>query len=183
MIKTKTLNDKKIIFRLFEKSDLNNPRKFKNFINSFIKENSPIRLNKKVSLNQEIYWLDKQYRKIKTKNVVWLLAEHNSRLVGMTKATLNSGRQNHVAKINLFVKKGYRNIKIGTSLFKLIINLAQKKLKPKPKILRLGTYPVNKQAMKIYKKFGFKEVARIPKQVEYRGRLIDDIIMLRFFKK
>jgi len=52
-------------------------------------------------------------------------------------------------------------------------------LKPKPKIIRLNVFPTNKPAISLYRKFGFKKVAKIPKQISYLGKLIDEIIMLR----
>ena len=59
-----------------------------------------------------------------------------------------------------------------------IIKLAKKDLKPKPKIIRLGVFPTNKPAISLYKKLGFKKVARVPRQFQYKGKLVDEIIML-----
>jgi len=51
-------------------------------------------------------------------------------------------------------------------------------LKPKPKIIRLNLFPTNKPAIALYRKYGFKKVATIPKQIEFQGKLLDEIIML-----
>jgi ribosomal protein S18 acetylase RimI-like enzyme len=59
-----------------------------------------------------------------------------------------------------------------------IIKLAKKELRPGLKIIRLSVYSNNKIAIALYKKYGFKEVAKIPKQIQYKGKLIDEIIML-----
>ena len=45
---------------------------------------------------------------------------------------------------------------------KEIIKLAKKELKPKPKIIRLGVYSINKPAISLYKKFGFKKSSQNP---------------------
>lgn len=37
--------------------------------------------------------------------------------------------------------------------------------------------------MRLWQKFGLKEDVIMPKQVECRGKLIDDIITLRFLKE
>ncbi|MEM5834891.1 MAG: GNAT family protein [Candidatus Aenigmatarchaeota archaeon] len=37
----------------------------------------------------------------------------------------------------------------------------------------------NKVAIKLYKKFGFKQVARIPKIFIYKGKYVDDIWMMK----
>jgi ribosomal protein S18 acetylase RimI-like enzyme len=56
--------------------------------------------------------------------------------------------------------------------------LAKKELQPKPKIIRLSVFPTNKPAIGLYKKYGFKKAARIPKQLQDKGKLLDEIIML-----
>ncbi|PIV12707.1 MAG: GNAT family N-acetyltransferase, partial [Candidatus Nealsonbacteria bacterium CG03_land_8_20_14_0_80_36_12] len=48
----------------------------------------------------------------------------------------------------------------------------------KPKIIRLSVFPTNKAAIGLYKKLGFKKVAKISKQIQYKGKLVDEIIML-----
>ena len=45
------------------------------------------------------------------------------------------------------------------------------------KIVELIVFSTNERAMKFYEKFGFKEVTKIPREYEYRGKLIDSIIM------
>ena len=58
-----------------------------------------------------------------------------------------------------------------------ILKEAEKELKPK--IIRLSVFPENTIAQNLYKKFGFKKVARVPKQLEYKGKLTDEIIMIK----
>jgi ribosomal protein S18 acetylase RimI-like enzyme len=42
----------------------------------------------------------------------------------------------------------------------------------------LSVFSTNKPAIGLYKKYGFKTVTKIPKQIQYQGKLIDEIIML-----
>ena len=58
------------------------------------------------------------------------------------------------------------------------IKMAKKELRPSPKVIMLSVYVNNIPAIKLYKKIGFKKAARIPKQVQYNGKLIDEFIML-----
>jgi ribosomal protein S18 acetylase RimI-like enzyme len=44
----------------------------------------------------------------------------------------------------------------------------------------LSAYAKNKSAITFYKNLGFKEVARIPKQAKIKGKLVDEIIMLKY---
>jgi len=61
----------------------------------------------------------------------------------------------------------------------LLIKLAKKELKPKFKIIRLNVLPTNKPAISFYKKLGFKKVAVVPKQIQYKGNLVDEIIIMK----
>jgi ribosomal protein S18 acetylase RimI-like enzyme len=62
-------------------------------------------------------------------------------------------------------------------LAKEVIKLAQKKFEPTPKIIKLEVLINNTPAQCLYKKIGFKKVARLPKQIQYNGKLIDELVM------
>jgi ribosomal protein S18 acetylase RimI-like enzyme len=88
------------------------------------------------------------------------------------------GRQNHVGNLEICIRDSYRGIGLGKYLTKKIIGLAKKNLRPK--FIRLsGVFSTNKLALALYKKLGFKKVARIPKQINYKGKLLDEIIMMK----
>jgi len=179
-MKTKIFDGKRIIIREFSEKDLRNVRKFQTYINSVIKEEALINLNKKISLTQEKKWLEEQLRKIKSRKSVYLIAEANDMVIGTTQVFLNEGRGEHVGNFGIIIKKGYRGIGLGNYLTGEVIKLAKKELKPKPKIIKLDVFPINKPAIGLYKKHNFKKVAIIPKQREYKGKLYDEMIMLRY---
>jgi len=178
-METKIFKDKKIIVREISKSDLKNVKKFQDFINSLVREGAMIKANKTASLKEEIEWLKEKLKKIKARKEVCLLAEHENKIVGNTQITLDWGRQSHVGDFGISIRKGYRQIGLGTYLTKEIIKLAKKRLKPRPKIIRLSAYATNKPAITFYKNLGFKEVARIPKQGKIRDKFVAEVIMLK----
>jgi ribosomal protein S18 acetylase RimI-like enzyme len=106
------------------------------------------------------------------------LAECDDKVIGTTGIDLHRGREAHVGEFGITIKNGYRGIGLGKHLMKEIIKLAKKELKPKPKIIRLSVFPTNKAAIGLYKKLGFKKVAKIPKQIQYKEKLVDEIIIL-----
>lgn len=175
----KKFNGKKIEIRKLSNKDLRNIKKFQDFINSLIGEDIQISRNKKVSLKGEREWLAGMLKKIKKRISVLLVAEDNKLIVGTTEIALGRGRQSHIGLFGITIRNGYRGIGLGKYLMGEIIKLAKNELKPKPKILRLSVFPTNKPALTLYKKYGFKRVARIPKQLEYKGRLADEIVMIR----
>jgi len=117
---------------------------------------------------------------MKSRKSVYLIAETDDMVVGTTQICLNEGRGEHVGNFGITIKKGYRGIGLGSYLTGEVIKLAKKELKPKPKIIKLDVFPINKPAIDLYKKYNFKKVAVIPKQREYKGKLYDEIIMLLY---
>jgi ribosomal protein S18 acetylase RimI-like enzyme len=177
---TKIFSGKKIEIRVLNKKDLGKVKEFQDFINSLIEEEAQITLNKKLSLKEEKKWLEEEIRQVKNKKMVFLFAQENNKVIAATDIGLLKGRQSHVGNLGISIRRGYRGMGLGTYLMGEIIKLAKKELRPRPKFVRLFVFPTNKPALKLYKKFGFKKVAKIPKQIQYKGKLIDEIIMILY---
>jgi len=178
-MKIKTFGDKRIIIREFLKRDLQNVKTFQDFINSVVKEDVQIVVNKRFSLREEKKWLNSQLGEVRNGKKVFLAAEdkNNNKIVGIICISLGIGRQSHIGNLEICIRDGYRGIGLGKYLMKEIIGLAKKKLEQK--FIRLSVFSTNKPALAFYKKLGFKKVARIPKQINYKGKLVDEIIMTK----
>lgn len=168
---SKNKNKIKIKIRKLSGGDLKKAKGFQDFINSVIEEGAQIMLNKKLSLKEERKWLEDELKKIRNCQRVCLVAEINNVVIGVADIELGRGRQNHVGTLGISLRKDYRGIGLGSYLMEKMLKLAEKELKPKPKIIRLGVFPTNKTALSLYKKFGFKKVAKIPEQLEYLMKL------------
>lgn len=110
---------------------------------------------------------------------VLIVAKEKDKIIATAGIDLKNGRQNHIGEFGIAIRKGYRGIGLGSYLTGEIIKLAKKELKPKPKILLLEVFSINKPAINLYKKFGFRIVVRIPEQIQYKGKLITEIIMIK----
>lgn len=176
---TKTFNKKKITIGKLSKKDLRNVKEFQDFINSLIEENAQILFNKKFRLKEEKKWIEEKLKQIKDHKTILLVAKEGNKIIATTGIDLGFGRQSHVGNFGIAIKKGYRGIGLGSYLTAKVIKLAKKELKPKPKIIRLSVFSTNKPAISLYRKFNFKKVAKIPKQIQNKGKLIDEIIMLK----
>jgi ribosomal protein S18 acetylase RimI-like enzyme len=88
-------------------------------------------------------------------------------------------RSPHVCELSISVLKPYRNLGIGKKLIDLLISFGKTL---NFKYIFLGVFANNKIAIKLYKKFGFKQVARIPKIFLYKGKYVDDIWMMKKIK-
>jgi len=177
-METKIFNGKQIQIRQLSKKDLGNVKKFQDFINSLINEDTQILMNKRFSLREEREWMKDKLKKIKNRQSIFLVAKDGEKVIGTTGIDLLMGRQNHVGNFGITIRKGYQGIGLGNYLTSEIIKLAKKELKPK--IIRLNVFPTNKPAINLYKKYGFKKVASIPKQINYKGKLLDEITMILY---
>lgn len=175
---TKKFGDKKLIIRELDESDLRKVKKFQDFTNSFVKEDAMLLSNRPISRKEELKWLKDQYSAVKAKKLIYFFVEHDNKMVASTEVKLHNGRMSHVGEFGIAIRNGYRGMGLGTYLGNEIIKAAKNRLKIK--IARLSVYPKNKPAQALYKKLGFKQVAVIPKQAQYKGRLIDEIVMLKF---
>lgn len=175
----KKFGDNTITIRQLSPKDTNMAVKFKNFLNSLVKEDAMIYMNVKQTKQQEIEWLKGEIKKIKAKKEVCLIATSDGIVVANATVTLDSYRKSHIGDFAIGIRWGYRGFGLGTFLMERVLKLAKKELKPTPKIFRLGVLQGNKPASRLYTKLGFREVARIPKELEYKGKLIAEIIMTK----
>lgn len=178
-MQTKIFGDKKIIIRKAVKSDLKNAKKFQVFINSLVAEEAKLLMNKKATLKEEKEFLERILKGIKDKTKIYLVAECGDKIIGATDIELDRWRRNHIGKFGITIIQGYRGIGLGKHLMSEVIRLAKKELNPKPKMIQLEVYTNNKPAINLYKKMGFRIVAKLPKQIQWKGKLVDELVMIK----
>ena len=164
----KTFGGKKIAIRRITTADLKHAKKFQVFINALIREEAKILMAKEVTLKEEKEFLKKVLAGAKERTKIYFAAECDGEIVATTSIELDRLRKNHIG--------------LGTYLMSEIIKAAKKELRPTPKMIQLDVYTDNKPAIGLYKKMGFRRVARIPKQVQYKGKLVDEFVMQLYLK-
>jgi len=174
-----SFNGQKLKIEVLSSKDLSQAKNFLIYINSLIEEDAQILLNKKLSLKKEKEWLKAKINKVKNKKEAILVAKNKNKIAGIAQIELKIGRADHVGELGVSVGKEYRSIGLGKYLMKEILKLVKTDLKPKPKIIRLSFLSTNKIAKNLYQKMNFKIVGIIPQQLQYKGKLVDEIIMLR----
>ncbi|HOK35469.1 MAG TPA: GNAT family N-acetyltransferase, partial [Candidatus Pacearchaeota archaeon] len=155
--------------------DFRRVKEFQKYINSLVEEDAMISLSQKQTIEEKKMWLEESLQNIKEKRKVLLVAKDGNKVAGISEIKLRKGRENHIGMFGISVRKEYRGKGLGTKLMAEILKEAEKELKPRPKIIRLSVFSENTIAQNLYKKFGFREVARIPKQLEYKGKLTDEV--------
>jgi len=144
-----------------------------------VEEEAKILMNKKINLKGEMEFLEKGIKSIKDKKKIYLIAKDGNKVVANTSVELGIFRRNHIGKFAIGIRDGYRGMGLGKYLMEEILNLSKKELKPSPQIFQLEVYENNKPAIALYKKMGFKIVGKIPKQIQDKGKLISEYIMIK----
>ena len=78
--------------------------------------------------------------------------------------------------MGIAIKKGFREIGIGTKILNTLITQAKRY---SLQMLILSVFSTNERAIHVYKNVGFKETGRIPKMFLKDGKLIDEIFMVK----
>lgn len=170
--KFQTKDGKNIILR---RPRMKDAKQLLNLVNSLVEEDAQILTNKKMTLKEEKEWLKDRLKQIRKNKVHYLVAEYKGEIIAGADLTKKKWRQSHVAEYGISVKKGYRNIGLGSKLTKIMLDIGRRD--KEIKIISLNVYPTNKAAIHLYKKFGFRKVAVLKKRIKYKGKYIDDIVM------
>lgn len=167
-----------IKIRPINKKDLSRAEEFTKFINSFVDEDAMIAMDKKISLKEEKEFLLNALKGFKKKNFVYMIAECDGKIAGSSRIVLGRGRGRHVGVFGITIRKDYRGIGLGTKLMTEMIKFSKAYLKDL-KIIELRVFEGNKVAMGLYKKMGFKKIAKLPKYRRLKGKFIDEYIMIK----
>ena len=135
----------------------------------------------KISKKDEKNWLDKNIKLIRSKKSVRLFIFIDKKLSGVTDITLKDRVQNHIGTFGITLASETRGQGIGKLLMSLIISEAQKRL-INLKIITLDCFANNDVALNLYKSLGFIEHGRLPKGLNYRGTLVDEVMMYKMVK-
>ena len=174
----KDFKGKKIIVRPLAQKDIALAKELRDYFNELIAEDAKILMKNKKTLADAREWVNDRLKKMRRRKVVCLLAQNNKQIVGLAILTLGKERQNHIAVLSINVRDGFRRIGLGNYLIQQVIKLAKAKLKPRPKIIQLKVFANNWPAVNLYQKLGFRKAALVPKQIQYKGKLINEYVML-----
>ena len=138
-------------------------------------KSDPIAFGK--SYEEEITLSKKEWEK-RIKNALFALL--NDKPIGMIVYIIdNQQKTKHVANIfGTYVKKEYRGQDIGKKLIESAILLI-KKNKNVIKI-KIAVNPEQKAALKLYKKYGFKPIGLLKKELCINGKFYDELIMEQY---
>ncbi len=175
LCKTKKVKIKDGRIITIRRPKISDAKKVKEYVNSLIEEDAMIKINQKQTLKQETKWLKGILDDIKNSRKHAVLAEINGEIISFGELRKGMWRESHTASFGIGVKRDFRRLGVATSMLKYLIEIGKKD--KAIRIMYLDVYAENKGAVKLYKKLGFKKVARLKKRVQYKGQLGDKLIM------
>lgn len=114
----------------------------------------------------------------RTKNTLFALSDDKP--IGMIACVFNNKRKiRHIANVyGFYVKENYRYRGVGNKLIKSALSL----IKKNKDIIKIGltVNPKQKAAVRLYKKFGFKVVGKLRKDLLVNSKFYDELVMEKF---
>ena len=176
MFKVVTAKDgREVVIRSIVPSDIKRAKEFADCLNSVVAEGIYIIFNKKCTTEEEKEWIKKAIVRVRDDHFTFIV-ECGGKIVGTATIAREIGTMSHVAAAGMMIRKGYREIGIGSRLMQTMIDTAKLM---KVKLIKLDVFATNKRAWNMYKKFGFKQVGRIQKHDNLKGKLVDRIILVK----
>ncbi len=103
---TKIFGNKKITIRTVCQADLRNAKKFQDFINSTVREDAKLSMNKEIDLKGEKAFLKGVLASVNNKTHAYLVAESNNEIVGTAGIQQERWRLNHVGRFGIVIREG-----------------------------------------------------------------------------
>jgi|GEM_PF-2190611 len=126
-----------------------------------------VSMKKKKTVSETKTMIDADLKEVMKKRMVLIFVLRKDKVIGICYMDKKPGRFSHIAGFEISLLARYR----GRGLGKLLMDLAFKLLKERIKgikIIELGVYENNVGAIKLYKNFGFRIVARLPKAMQWK---------------
>jgi RimJ/RimL family protein N-acetyltransferase len=148
-------------------------------INSLVEDKADVVRTEKVSREEEIDWLSGVLRRLEKEEEAYVAAEVDGHVIANSEIRRGGGHEKHVGGIGIAIKKGFRDIGIGTEIMKALVDQGRAW---GLKVLTLNVFATNKRAFHVYEKVGFVQTGRIPKKFFKDGEYIDEIIMTKMLE-
>lgn len=163
-----------VILRVIDKGDAPG---FQKIINSIIPENDFNPTSKRVTLKEQEKWTKEMVAMVKKKYRVVICALVGTRLVGSCELGPYVDRQSHSGSIGMSIIKDYREEGIGTAFMEALLEIAKKEFKLK--LIDIAAFATNKRALRLYKKFGFRQYGVLPRGYFVKNKYVDRVLLYK----
>ena len=146
------------------------------FINSLVDESAPILKETKMTREGEIDWLARFLSRLEKGKIVGIVAEVDGRFVGQVEVSPGSERSNHLGRLGISLRDGFRDVGIGTEM---MLEAETQARALGLEVVTLEVFATNERAIHVYEKVGFTVVGRIPRGARMPEGYVDVLIMTK----
>ncbi len=144
-------------------------------LNSVIREGKYLFMNNVITdMEEERRW----YKRSSKEGMLYLVASVDGKIVGGASIHPRTDKRSHVAEFGVFIRDGYRNLGLGTTLTNTFTEVARER---GFEILQLSVYATNKRAFHVYKKCGYRECGRLARDIKFLDGTYTDRILMELF--
>lgn len=141
--------------------------------NSIVDEGVDITTTQKITREEYADQFKRRLALVEKGEVLRLVAEVEGKVIAYSELRKRSGHSRHVGNIGVGIRRGYRDIGIGTEIVRTLTAHAKTM---GLELIDLAVASSNKRAINVYEKVGFKETGRIPKFYCRDGGYFDEVI-------
>lgn len=134
------------------------------------------------SLEDEVDWFARLFREVVSGRTIVSVAEVDGRAVGT--CTIGAAGPSpfsevaHVGVLGILVRRGHRGQGTGTALLAHALGRCPGRFD----LVRLSVFADNVRARRLYERFGFATVGRLPAAIRRGERYYDELVMVRDFR-
>ncbi len=175
ILKTFNIKDgRNVVLRTPRWEDLDD---FLELINSLVDEKADIYITEKFTRESEAEWLTKALSRLEKDEQFFLAAEVDKKVIALSDFQVKEGDpEQHPGFLGIIVRKGYRDLGIGTEIMKTMLQQAASFGFKK---VSVNAFITNKRAIHVYKKVGFAETGIIRNRHFRQGKFIDEITITK----
>lgn len=144
-------------------------------INSLVREHSFIITDRKYTKKDEIGWKKENAKEIDLRQKLFVAAFVSGKLAGLCEVRDGRGKERYNIFFGMSVGKKYRHHSIGDEMLSVAMDEGKQRFKAKN--VYIAYHGENTVARDMYKKFGFREIARLPGYTYHYGKFVDRVIM------
>lgn len=145
-------------------------------LNSVIREEKYLFISNETDMEEEKRWFERGTKE----GMLYLVARVDDKIVGGASIHPHTDRRSHVAAFGVFIRDGYRNLGLGTTLTNTFTEIARER---GFEILQLSVFATNKRAFCVYKKCGYRECARLTRDIKFADGTHTDRILMELLLK
>ncbi len=145
-------------------------------VNSLIEERAEVNLCEPYSREEEAEWLAGLLASIEKGDRISVVAEVEGHVIGHVEVRIGRCYESHTEVLGIAVKRGYRDLGIGTELMRMAEELARER---GLLLITLAVFATNSRAIHVYKKLGYRIIGRVPKGIYKDGVYVDKLLMAK----